>query len=395
MAAPVFRTPPTAPAQRTAADQIGGMIETFHRAASRQVSAPTAPSPALAPEPPSSSAAPGGVSGAAGGPPGTVAPALPPTFDTGRGHEQEREVEGPDDDVLERLLGAVTDEELDEDEQIGELAREELGEAAPETKETDQEDHSPADADEGEPAATPHSEIESARRALERDGILSVDAIGRLTDIEVLSAAHRAELRRRDREREFQKLKATNGVDEGAPATDALPSQSISEMVSPLANRLDLDDDGAKDLADSFTAVLKPIVGAMSGLNETVQSLQVELARRDLADRFPELSDPASKSCQSVVDRMKRMGREDPYGSVSELMLAAVEIEAAPRLREGAQAHRKKMTRHKARGRVTTTTRAEPGKPATQADVEAAVLDLLERGQAAKARQLAERHGIT
>ncbi len=246
------------------------------------------------------------------------------------------------------------------------------------------EEHSAEDAPPPDPA------IVEARQVLSRAKYPD-SVIDKLTDVELLSLAHRVDNERRDREREFQKLKKTDDGSTEAPGSTAEAPGSpswLTELSSPFADVLGLEGDDRKAV-DEYTAnVISPLVQVIDQQQERLVRMEQGLARSELRERFPQLLGDA-EAYKGVVKKMETLNKDGSYTDATELMAAACEVLEAPRLREEAAQARKDLERRKARSASPSPASSPPKKREMSAEErEDLAIDLIEQGKTAEAERL-------
>ena len=232
----------------------------------------------------------------------------------------------------------------------------------------------PAKVDEPSEVAAPATdttvpELEDSLQVLQRDGWDLKDLAGMPDDVIHSMAAKR---------QEAQKY------------TDTLTVER-NELLKPVAEHLALDSEGAEVLARFHESLITDMAKRQapevtSQLQQQVLGLQVDLARRDLGERFPQLSD--AKSMQPVLDKMDDLDATK-YSSITELMEAAASNVFADDVQAQARTATDTIRSLRLNGAASP-----PAATPTESrglsvdDAESQALDLIEQGRFAEARSL-------
>jgi hypothetical protein len=156
--------------------------------------------------------------------------------------------------------------------------------------------------------------------------------------------------------------------------------------VSKIADRLALDEEGAQELADFVRGTQAPLLAELERTRQAVSSTQTmamqaaaETARRDLAERFPQVQDPASESYRRVLARMTKLQSSGNYSGVGELMEDAILIEHRDEIAKRASEQTLKLRNARANGQPVSgkSQPKEKPKPLTQEEHERAVFNAL------------------
>jgi len=265
------------------------------------------------------------------------------------------------------------EEELDGEAELGEDDYEGVADTAPEKKKDT----------EGGSAETP-AHIESAQQELLRDG-WDKEIVSGLTNEQLLVQAHKVEIRRNERDREFSQAQK-NGKDPtpeqadptGSAEAPVTPAMILS-LATPLVAELGLDETGSQALGQFGAELVSPLVRVMNTQQATIKDLSRRLDRADLKDRFPEVLGD-SKRYAAVTDRMDRLGLT---------MEEACELVDAPRVIAEGRSRKQNLQAKKGRGRATSPTSAPKAKQAMSAeDREQRQIELIEAGRTAEAERL-------
>ena len=279
-------------------------------------------------------------------------------------------------------------QEAKEDALLEELdpGREEDGDAAPEPQ-AKQETKEPVN----------NEELSDAYTVLRRDGFqredlesLDNEAILRLaehrkkvqTDVDRLIREGKEQKQDGDTEASEQTLEDSEAAQPQAEATpDAPLTANLQEAAAPLAEYLGLDEEGKDLLIKSYEAVVAPVLAQVQAMQSAQLQREVDEARADLVETYPQIADGEDENIQRVIGRMVQL--YDPEAShipsVRELMEEAIGLEFREDFRKEAQSAQKVMKRYQRNGMPDSPKRQRtPAKEMTMEEREAAVLDMLE-----------------
>ena len=116
----------------------------------------------------------------------------------------------------------------------------------------------------------------------------------------------------------------------------APPVANLKELVLPLAEKLDLDEEGQKVLNDTFSAVLGPVQSALTQateqsakqiaiLSQQIGTLMIQNSRTSLMGEYPGLAD--DETWNSVATSMDKLSKSNvPYANVDALTRDAIRM---------------------------------------------------------------------
>ena len=163
--------------------------------------------------------------------------------------------------------------------------------------------------------------------------------------------------------------------------SDAPFTANLREAATPIAEYLGLDEEGKDLLVKSYEAVVSPVLAQVQAMQTSMLQKEIEQARVELADTYPQVADGEDENMERVLGRMVQLydPGADRLPSTTELMEEAIALEFRRDFREEAQSANKTVKRYKRNGMPDAPKRQRtPSKEMTMEEREAAVLDMLE-----------------
>lgn len=281
----------------------------------------------------------------------------------GAGDMTPEEATANEDAVLDELLGRVEDKD---DLMQGEDIFEEEEESEPEEEAEEEPEASEEEAEDEEEETTDvdSDDLAQAIARLRRYG-MSTEQIGLLGDADILELGEKFGKIQDDTDsahKELNELKRTPQSTQAGANTAEAPqdSTSVPEPIKAVAEDWGMDEEGGERLAAAFDASMEPLRQENASLNTKLAALEsrilrseADVARQELAERFPQVQDPNSRKFQRVLSRMNSLQTTGEYVTTHELMEDAILIEFRDELKAEASKGNDKIRKARAKGSVT------------------------------------------
>ncbi len=233
-----------------------------------------------------------------------------------------------------------------------------------------------------------------AEAAIRQDGGWTPGDLAGLSDERILAIAEHRRTNQANVNAAFAELNKLRA--DGVPAGERTAGEKEAEApqsqtVEKLATELGLDEDGIRTLTEWQQALVKPQQAELASVKAMVAELQkaplrveADLARRDLAERFPQIADASSSEYQSVLSTMETLSLQPGMAErpIAERMEKAAFVTFADQIAAQASEAQKKLRNAQTNGQPITTTTEQPKQrgPLSQDERESAVLMALDGG---------------